>query len=219
MAALTQLNEFIEARDGEFRKEKRNKQIAAMSAPRRDETGSTYVSLSSCDEEEGHKTQLRTKASYSLTMEKFMANLQKYKVLLVVDHFSESSGRSRSIKKIILNLGVNDSTELFTFDLGSHGNPVEIANWIASTSGYDPSNVPLLFVDSKFVGDYNMVLKLVKSDNMRSILINAGLDTVVNTIPTATLQENIYGYPKSLGKIFEQSALWFRHVAVCLFPH
>ena len=146
-------------------------------------------------------TKLRREASYS-PMEKFKMNLQKYKVLLVVDHFGESSGRCRSIKKIILNLGVNESTELFTLDLGSHGNPVEIAQWIASTSGHDSSNVPLLFVNSKFVGDSNMVLQLVKTNNMRSILINAGIDTVVNTIPAATLQENIYGYPKSLGEIF-----------------
>ena len=88
MSALTQLNEFIEARNGEFRKEKRNKQIAAMSAPRRDETGTTYVSLSSCDEEGGHKTQLRTEASYSLAMEKFMANFIVHSSQLSLNAYS-----------------------------------------------------------------------------------------------------------------------------------
>ena len=129
---------------------------------------------------------------------KLEANLRKYPVVLIVEQFSETAGRCRSVHKIVSNLGVSERSELHLLALDTRSDGPHIAQWLTHTTGY--STVPLLFVGGQCVGDYPTILNLVRTDQLRSKLMDAGVRSVVPAIPTATLETNIYGYPKALGK-------------------
>ena len=102
-----------------------------------------------------------------------------------------------SFQKIVSNLGVNERKELHVVVLDTRHDGALIGQWVTHTTGY--ASVPVLFVNGRCLGDYRKILTLCRSDQLRSKLMDAGIKSVVSAIPSATLETNIYGYPKSLG--------------------
>lgn len=124
--------------------------------------------------------------------------LSQHTVVLITENFSEAAGRCRSVRKIISNLGVGETTAEFNV-LPLDARPVDgpaIGKFIAQVTGY--TNVPILFIDGVCVGDYKSILNQARSGHLRTKLIDAGIRNIVSAIPSATLEANIYGYPKAL---------------------
>jgi Flavoprotein len=122
-------------------------------------------------------------------------NIRKSPVVLIVESFSDCAGRCRSVQMILSNLGVSEQ-DILVYSLDSRSDGAILSRHVTKMTGYD--NVPVLFVGGQCLGDYVAILSMQRLDQLRPKLMDAGVKSVVNAIPSATLATNIFGYPKAL---------------------
>ena len=116
-------------------------------------------------------------------------------VVLFVEKYGESAGKCRVVQMILSNLGVTQQDmAIFAFDALANG--LEMKRQVSLLTGF--TDLPLLFIEGRCIGNSETILHLSRVDGLRPKLIAAKVPGIVNAIPTTTLENNVYGYPKAL---------------------